>query len=113
MKPKHGVYIALVILVIIGLANGCKKDDKNEKQLEVLRQRFDSLSNVINDYKDTLKKYDEAIVELKLRDSELSGKLEYNKTLQTQIKKEYAKTNRFTNYQSNDITRYFADSLDN
>lgn len=117
MKLQPAIYIiviaALVAALLFGSANCGKKDDTNEKQLQVLQQKFDSLATVITSYKDSLKKFDIAIADLKLRDAQLTGKLEYNKTLQTQIKKEYAKTNRFANYQSNDITKYFTDSLDN
>ncbi len=106
----------VVLIVILGLClRACKpQQDPNLQKLHVLQQQFDSLSLQIRSYKDSLKKYDLAISELKLRDSELTGKIEYNKSLQNQLKKEYAKANiRFDHYNSADIARYFADSLDN
>ncbi len=109
MKFRQIPSFILVVAFVVASCKGCKPNDDNAKQLQILQQKFDSLANEINGYKDSLKRYDDAIVDLKMRDSELTGQLQANKAIQIKIKRDYDQVNRHGSANSAEITKYFAE----
>ncbi len=113
MRVLIKILCAMLLLAFVG-CEGCGKQETLNSFQQIIQEKdreLDSLAKVRAADSLIIQDLNKANVELKKSDSLLQIRLQRSNSKIKTIQKGYAQTDRFNSYQSSDIIRYFADSL--